>query len=77
MPGREAIEAACQAGRLKYAQENVAHLGPELAGALQAKSGGGRASVQNPQQIGVNSAAVASFSICNRGQAEANLARIS
>ena len=28
--GQEAIEAACQAGRLKYAQENVAHLGPEL-----------------------------------------------
>ena len=28
--GQDAIEAACQAGRLKYAQENVAHLGPEL-----------------------------------------------
>ena len=28
--GQEAIEAACQAGRLKYSQENVAHLGPEL-----------------------------------------------
>jgi hypothetical protein len=28
--GQEAIEAACQAGRLKYAQENVVHLGPEL-----------------------------------------------
>jgi hypothetical protein len=28
--GKEAIDAACQAGRLKYAPEHVAHLGPEL-----------------------------------------------
>jgi hypothetical protein len=28
--GKEAIDAACEAGRLKYAPEHVAHLGPEL-----------------------------------------------